>query len=173
MQVTCSCFDWAEVRKRSGARAVLDEMLMTDDIDLYEIGLPDELWKTDSANLHFEVARALPHLVNEINSNQRPHLEAIMSVISSGASLDELGLSPLTGGCYFFSISPETVGRLLPAFEGVDIQRLGMLCAEMAEPSLREELPNLAEHLSGVLEQWRDALRFARDRKLGLIGHCG
>lgn len=173
MQVTCSCFDWAEVRKRSSAQAVLDEMLMTDDIDLYEIGLPDELWKTDSAILHFEVARALPQLVNKININQRPHLEAIMNVISPGNSLDELGLSLLAGSCFFLSLSPETVGRLSPAFEGVDLRRLGTLCAEMADSSLREELPNLAEHLSAVLEQWRDALRFARGRKLGLIGHCG
>ena len=59
MQVTCFCFDWKDVLKRQNAQAIVDEMILTDDIDLYLKDIPDGMWFSDSYNQYFFVAAAL------------------------------------------------------------------------------------------------------------------
>ena len=64
MQVSCFAFNWQEVLKRPDAAAIVDEMIRTDDIDIYATYLPEELLPNDSAMLHFAVASALSYLVS-------------------------------------------------------------------------------------------------------------
>jgi hypothetical protein len=85
-------------------------------------------------------------------------------LISEGASIDELGLSALTDGAYFLSISPGPVAELSRAFAALPIDALGERCAGSGWTPA---------DVAAWLGQWRDALAFAAERQLGLIGHCG
>jgi hypothetical protein len=97
----------------------------------------------------------------------RTAVGAVAGLVSSGDSIDELGLAALTDGCYFVSVSPERVKALHEAFGRLDRRALATLYGRgnIATPAE-------AEFLS-YLDQWRAAVRFAQERGLGLIGHCG
>jgi hypothetical protein len=155
MQVTVFCFDWKEVEKRGSSRQIVEEMIETDDIDLYAIGLPEGLWSSDSAMQHFSTAEILAEAVKA-----RPHdekLREMASLIAAGESVDELGLWPLTEGCCFVSISPARVASLLRAFQGSDL----------------ESIPGIDLDAKEWIGQWRSALEFANAKGLGVIGRCG
>lgn len=165
MQVTCFGFDWDEVRRRPDAEAIVAEMIRTEDIDRYATYLPDELWPSDRATVHFALASALADLLESDAAGDHPGAAEVARLIADGESIDELGLAPLTEHACFVSLSPERVHELAAVFDGLDAGALAEACAEEAgEP---------AEELAAWLGQWRDALVFARDRGLGLIGHCG
>ena len=146
-------------------KTIVEEMIETDDIDLYATYLPDEIWRSDSATQHFEAAEALSDLLKAVEPSGRDALSSVTQLISTGESIDELGLSPLTDGCYFVSISPERVAALDAAFSSLDLQKLAGLYSEY-----RSEPP--AEFVEWVT-QWRDAIRYVKERGLGLIGYCG
>jgi hypothetical protein len=165
MQVTCFGFDWEEVRKRPDAEAVVAEMILTDDIDRYATDLPEELWPSDRATVHFALATALAELVESGDADDYPGAAEVSRLIADGESIDELGLGPRTEHTYFVSLSPERVAELAGVFARLDVAALGEACAEEADEP--------AEELAAWLGQWRDALAFARDRGLGLVGHCG
>jgi len=55
MQVSVFGFNWVEVCKRPNAETIVDEMILTDDVDLYATYLPDDMWLNDSASLHFSI----------------------------------------------------------------------------------------------------------------------
>jgi len=165
MQVSCFGFDWKEVSKRPSAEVIVEEMIATDDVDLYATYLPDGLWKSDSPALHFEVAEVLSELLKMVDPATRRPLSAISDLISDGESIDELGLASLTEGCYFISVSPERVASLSQAFSSVDIKQL-----EALYQSKKSSVPS---GFSSYVSQWESALHFVQERGLGLIGHCG
>ena len=165
MQVDCFGFKWEEVKKRPSAEAVVEEMIFTDDIDIYSISLPDGIWKSDSARQYFEVAMALDRFIAADGSADFSGVEAVASLISEGKSIDEIGLSSLTDGCYFISISPERISGLREAFNNMDLGALSERCSEFTE------LPSA--EIEQWLGQWKMALDFAGGKGVGLIGHCG
>jgi hypothetical protein len=165
MQVSCFGFDWNEVRKRPNAGAIVEEMILTDDIDNYATSLPEEMWRSDSYTQHFEAAEGLSELAKSAKASNREAIALVAQLISTGESIDELGLGPLTDGCYFVSISPERVATLDAAFSSIDLPNLGELCSESKSEA--------ASDLVAWLTQWRDAIRYVKERGLGLIGHCG
>jgi hypothetical protein len=173
MQVTCFAFDWTEVLKRPNVQHVVDEMICHDDIDIYSRELPDGVWLSDSAFQHFSVAEALADLLPRVDATTRLAVEPLSQLISSGAATDELGISPLTDGCYFISLSPERVSTLRRAVDSLDFAALAALHAQTRSPSLAKSLPDIDNDFVAYLEQWRGALRFADDHHYGLIGHCG
>jgi hypothetical protein len=71
MQITARCFDWAEVQKRTSPEQIVEEMIHTDDIDIYAKELPDGIWMSDSATQHFETAEHLVE-VDELPYENRP-----------------------------------------------------------------------------------------------------
>lgn len=165
MQVSCFAFNWQEVLKRPDAAAIVDEMIATDDIDIYATSLPEGLWPSDSAMLHFAVASALSDLASSPAARLFPGIDLVAQLISDKESIDELGLSPLTDGAYFVSLSPARVAELSQSFSQLQIDSLAEHCSKAAgEP---------AAYIAQWLTQWRDALAFAQARGLGLIGHCG
>ncbi|ODB99865.1 hypothetical protein A3197_05570 [Candidatus Thiodiazotropha endoloripes] len=121
MQVDCFCFNWEEVKKRSSAEQVVDEMISTDDIDIYSTSLPDGIWNSDSASQHFEVAEALGKFTKDNYSDEYSGADILASLISEGDSIDEIGLSPLTEGCYFISLSPNRVSSINKVFNNIDL----------------------------------------------------
>lgn len=165
MQVTCQAFDWEEVKKRPDVETVVAEMIRTDDVDIYSTYLPNETWPSDSAILHFSVASALAELLASSDAERYPGVRLVARLISDGDSVDELGLSPLTEGTYFVSLSPDRVVELSAAFAQLPIDAVAERCAEAAQ------FPAAA--VAQWLTQWRDALAFAQSRGLGLLGHCG
>lgn len=165
MQVSCFAFNWDEVRKRPSADAIVEEMICTDDVDLYATYLPDEIWRGDSAMLHFAVASALSDLLSSPEARLFPKVDTVAQLISEGESIDELGLSPLTEGTYFISLSPERVSHLCQAFDQLPIDAVANHCSGTAGWP--------AQDIALWLRQWQDALAFAQARGLGVIGHCG
>ncbi len=165
MEVTCFGLDWTEVRKRPDAQAVVEEMIESEDLDRFAQDLPDGMWRSESAAGHFEAAEALADLIDAVDPNQRGALETLTQLLSTGDSIDELGLGPLTEGCYFVSLSPERVAELHQAFASLDRAQL----AKLHEASRPESTADFRDWL----EQWGSALSFALERGLGLIGHCG
>ena len=157
MQVTCFAFDWKAVKSRPTAVAVYEELICSDEVDRYTTQLPDDAWCSDSATQHFETADELEECVEDAPKKMRPALRALSRIISTGESVDELGLSQLSDGCYFVSMSPETVRELLAATRAID---LSCVCA-------------LSEEAKEWCGQWLQALSFADKEGLGLIGHCG
>ena len=155
MQVSAFCFDWSEVLKRTSAEQIVDEMICNDDIDIYTKDLPEGVWASDSASQHFEAAEQIRLAIDTIPD--RPELKEVATVISSGEALDELGISPLTEGCYFISISPSRIESLLPSFQR----------------AVAEEVPSLSSDTKDWIEQWRLALEYASIKGFGIIGHCG
>lgn len=165
MQVTCFGFPWEEVRKRPHAQAVVDEMILTDDIVHYAVPLPEGLWRSDSASQHFAVIEELGLLAESTHAARHPSLPEVRRLLAEGPSIDELGIAPLTDDCYYISLSPETVRYLAHSFAALDLERVAADCP------LQSDLE--AADLTEWLAQWRDALRFIAGRNLGLIGHCG
>ena len=155
MQITAFCFDWVEVQKRTSAEQIVEEMIHTDDIDIYTKDLPDGVWTSDSASQHFEAAEQIELAVGA--SLGQPELTDIATVISTGEALDELGISDLTDGCYFISISPSRIESLLQSFQRLDV----------------EGVPGLSSDTKDWIEQWKSALEYASSKGFGLIGHCG
>jgi hypothetical protein len=155
MQITAFCFDWVEVQKRTSAEQIVEEMIHTDDIDIYTKDLPDGVWTSDSASQHFEAAEQIELAVGA--SPDQPELTDIATVISTGEALDELGISDLTDGCYFISISPSRIEPLLQSFQRLDV----------------EGVPGLSSDTKDWIEQWKSALEYASSKGFGLIGHCG
>ena len=165
MEIGCFAFDWDEVRKRADARAVVDEMILTDDIDVFATYLPDGMWDLESAIQYFEIAGEFAELVPAAEPDQREHMEAVSRLFSAGDSIYELGLGPLTEGCNFMSMSPGRVSAMRRTFSALDLTKV----AELHEASGKESTETLLEWL----RQWQTAVEFAHDKGLGLIGHCG
>ena len=155
MQVSTFCFDWNEVLKRTSAEQIVEEMIETDDIDIYTKDLPDGVWMSDSAIQHFEAADEIELALS--SSPDQPELKDIATIISTGEALDELGISDLTDGCYFISISPSRIESLLQSFQQLDI----------------EGVSGLSSDTKNWIEQWKSALEYASSKGFGLIGHCG
>jgi hypothetical protein len=155
MQVSAFCVDWSEVQKRTSAEQIVDEMICNDDIDIYTSELPEGVWASDSASQHFEAAEQIELAIDAFPD--RPELKDVATVISFGEALDELGISPLTEGCYFISISPSRIETLLPSF-----QRM-----------VSEGVPSLSSDTKEWIEQWTLALEYASAKGFGIIGHCG
>jgi hypothetical protein len=164
MQVTCFGFKWDEVKKRKSAQQIVDEMILTDDIDLYSVPLPEEIWKSDSGSQHFATIEALEEFSETPEASEYPGLDDVRRLLANGPSIDELGISELTDDCYYVSMSPATVAKMAGVFRALELDRL-------AEDAQTDDLP--AEELEEWLRQWKDALAFAASQKLGLIGHCG
>ena len=173
MQVTCFCFDWKDVLKRPNAEAILDEMILTDDIDLYAKDIPDGVWFSDSHNQYISVAEALSEIIPIAPADFRSTLESISQIISIGKTIDELGISPLTEGCYFISMSPERVSEIYQAFNSIDFAVLGNFFAENRSESSVKSLPNVDSDFLAYLKQWHKALKYAHDNNFGFIGHAG
>lgn len=157
MQVTCFGFDWDEVLKRPSAAIVVKEMILNDDIDKYSKELPDGIWLSDSAMQHFETGEELAEFCESAPAKKQDALRSLCKLISNGESLDELGLSPLTEGCYFISLSPATARALLEAIRTLDI----------------DSISDLSDDAKEWIGQWVNALEFADKGGFGLIGHCG
>ena len=155
MQVSTFCFDWNEVLKRTSAEQIVEEMIETDDIDIYTKDLPDGVWMSDSAIQHFEAADEIELALS--SSPDQPELKDIATIISTGEALDELGISDHTDGCYFISISPSRIESLLQSFQQLDI----------------EGVSGLSSDTKNWIEQWKSALEYASSKGFGLIGHCG
>ncbi|HHP7236488.1 MAG TPA: hypothetical protein ACFCUC_17785 [Desulfobacterales bacterium] len=173
MQVTCFCFDWNDVLKRHDAQAIVDEMILTDDIDLYAKDIPEWVWFSDSHNQYFSVAEALSELIPVASADIRPALESITQIISIGETIDELGIQPLTEGCYFISMSPNRVSEMHQAFNSIDFTTLGDLFTKNRSNSSAKSLPNVDSDFLAYLKQWHEALKFAHDNSFGFIGHVG
>lgn len=153
MQIIALGFNWSEVRKRTSSQQIVDEMIHTDDIDIYTSDVPRGVWRSDSASQHFQTAEALS---NERKANPDDNaLSHVASLIANGDSIDELGLSPLTDGVYFITISPERVAALLPSF------------------SSYVERAKLPDYAIEWVRQWEAALRFANSEGLGILCSCG
>ncbi|CAB1065556.1 hypothetical protein D1BOALGB6SA_10353 [Olavius sp. associated proteobacterium Delta 1] len=157
MQVTCSAFDWEEVRKRPNAETVVEEMILTDDIDLYDKPLPDGIWLSDSATQHFDTAEVLEEALKTYQGQYRDAFSDVASLISCGASIDELGISPLTDDCYFVSLSPEKVKELIASMQAIDL----------------DAVPGITPDAKEWVTQWQKALEYAMEHGWGIIGHCG
>lgn len=155
MQITAFCFNWDEVRKRTSTEQIVEEMIRTDDIDIYAEELPDEIWTSDSAIQHHHTAEVLAKALKRTPDSNA--LRDIASLISVGDSVDELGISALTEGCYFISISPARVQSLLKSFLQLDL----------------ETIPGITEDAAEWLRQWKFALEFAQSKCFGIIGHRG
>jgi hypothetical protein len=155
MQVSAFCFDWNEVLKRTSAEQIVEEMILTDDIDIYTKDLPDGIWMSDSAIQHFEAADEIEKAIAV--ALDPPELKDIATVISTGEALDELGISDLTDGCYFISISPSRIELLLQSLRRLDV----------------EGVPGLSSDTKDWIGQWKSALEYASSKGFGLIGHCG
>lgn len=164
MQVTCFGFKWDEVKKRKSGQQIVDEMILTDDIDLYSVPLPDGLWLSDSGTQHFATIEALEEFSVTPKSSEYPGLGEVRRLLANGPSIDELGISELTDGCYYVSMSPTTVARMDGVFGALQLDRL-------AAVAQTDDIA--AEDLKEWLRQWKGALAFAASQKLGLIGHCG
>ena len=130
-------------------------MIHTDDIDIYTKDLPDGVWMSDSAIQHFEAADEIEIAISA--SPDLTELKDIATIISTGEALDELGISALTEGCYFISISPSRIESLLQSFQRLDVERVSELSIDTKE----------------WIEQWRSALDYASSKGFGIIGHCG
>ncbi len=166
MQISVFGFNWAEVCKRPDVEAILEEMILTDDVDLYATYVPDEMWPNDSASLHYSIVEALNSLSVASISQPPNGLDAIKELLASvDAAIDELGLSPLTDHCYFMSLSPERVSDLHRRTEQIDIPRIAAICA-----AVNHEPP---EDVVQWLNQWKNAIDFVHKSGLGLIAHCG
>ena len=157
MQVTCSAFDWEEVRKRPNAEAIVEEMILTDDIDLYEKSLPDDIWPSDSYMQHFGTAEILEKALKTYQGPYRDALADIASLISCGASIDELGISPLTDNCYFVSLSPERVKGIVASMQVLDL----------------DAVPGITPDAKAWITQWQEAFEYAMEHGWGILGHCG
>ena len=155
MQVSAFCFDWSEVQKRASAEEIVEQMIHTDDIDIYTKELPDGAWTSDSASQHFEAANQIASAID--THPDRQDLRDIATVITSGESLDELGISELTEGCYFISISPSRIKTLLPSFQRV---------ADVG-------FPGVSSDTKEWIDQWKLAFEYASANGFGIIGHCG
>lgn len=166
MQVTCIPFKWDEVEKRKVAQKIVDEMILTDDIDNYSVPLPDGVWTSDSGSQHFEVVEALYELSQTDKAEDHDGLDEVRRLLSNeGPSIDELGIAALTDHCYYISMSPKTVARMAKVFGALDLGALAEDAAEAGDGS--------ADEIEQWLKQWKDALAFAASKNLGLIGHCG
>ncbi len=166
MQISVFGFNWAEVCKRPNVEAILDEMIRTDDVDLYATYVPDEMWPNDSASLHYSIVEALNSLSPASISPLPNGIDAIKELLASDdATIDELGLSPLTEHCYFMSLSPETVSNLHRRMEQIDIPRIAAICA-----TVNHEAP---DDVAQWRNQWKNAIDFVHKNGLGLIAHCG
>jgi len=165
MQVSCFGFDWDEVLKRPSAEAIAEEMILTDDIDTYATYLPEDLWRIDSAALHFEIAEVLSELTEMVDPNTYGALSEISKLICEGDAIDELGLNSLTEGSYFISLSPDRTAPLAQAFSSVDFGEL--------ENLYRSKKSSVPQGFASYLTQWQSALSFVQERGLGLVGHCG
>lgn len=165
MQVTCFGLNWDEAVRRADAALIVEEMLDSDDAEEYTTSVPDEIWPSDSAVAHFGLASALAELLASPKAERFPGLAEIAALISDGETIDELGLSPVTDGTCFISVSPQRIARLLQAFAKIDLDDLARACAELTdEPEI---------DLQHWLRQWRDALIFVQSREKGLDAHCG
>lgn len=173
MQVSCFGFDWNEVGKRSDAQQIVNEMIHTDDIDIYAKYLPDTLWHSDSAHQYFSVAEAISTLQEHAPPEMKAGLEAAATLISQGNAVDELGIGELTDGCYFISMSPERVAELHSAFSALDLSSLGALFAKIRTESLAKSLPDVEADFVAYLKQWAEALKFINENRCGIIVHCG
>lgn len=83
MQISVLGFNWAEVCKRPDVEAILDEMICTDDVDLYATYVPDEMWPNDSASLHYSIVEALNSLSPASISQPPNGLDAIKELLAS------------------------------------------------------------------------------------------
>ena len=165
MQVTCFGLNWTEATKRGDAALIVEEMVHSDDADLYTAEVPEEIWPSDSATAHFGLASALAELHASPEAARFPGLPAIAALISDGETIDELGLSAVTEGTCFISLSPERIEPILQAFAQTNVEELASTCARLSgEPEVDLQL---------WLRQWRDALSFVRSRNHGLVAHCG
>jgi hypothetical protein len=168
MQVSCFGLDWTEVQKRPDARAVVEEMIYGDAGDRYVRALPEGMWTSDSATLHFESADLLLADWPETDDqSQDEALRALSELITTGDAIDELGISPLTEGCYFLSLSPE----LIVEFDDV-LQKLAADTLVRLHSLSGVDSPSQSAFVAYV-QQWVAALNFARQQGVGLIGHCG
>ena len=137
MQVSCFGLDWTEVQKRPDARAVVEEMIYGDAGDRYVRALPEGMWTSDSATLHFESADLLLADWPETNDqSQDEALRALSELITTGDAIDELGISPLTEGCYFLS-SSTTCSRSWPRTRWFSCTHCQVSTVQASPPSLR------------------------------------
>lgn len=157
MQVSCFGINWDEIQKRGSGEKIVEEMICTDDVDMYTITLPDGLWISDSANQHFDTADKIESAKSNASIDHKKALDDLSKLISNGESIDELGLSPLTEGCYFISISPDKISSLLESFHSLDLNKI-------------KEIDDSSKQW---IRQWQSALEFACSKRCGLIGHCG
>ena len=158
MQVTVQGFNWEEVEKRASPEAVAEEMIFTDDIDNYSTYISGDMWPSDSAHDYFNTAEILTRLIDKTSSPERDAIIEISKLISAGDPIDEIGLSPLSDGCYFISLSPGTVNSLYNHFNSLDLDNLASLLTEGAE--------NFVEYMI----QWKNALELCSQKELGFIG---
>jgi hypothetical protein len=166
MQVSVFGFNWSEVCKRPDAEAILDEMIRTDDVDLYATYLPDAMWPNDSASLHFSIVDALNSLSVSAISQPPNCLDAVKDLLAGGdAAIDQLGLSPLTDHCYFMSLSPESVSDFHQRMQQIDLAGIAAICTSASHES--------PEDVAEWLRQWKNAIDFVHENGLGLIAHCG
>lgn len=136
---------------------LLEEMILTDGIGLYDKPVPDDIWISDSATQHFDTAEVLDEALKTYQGQYRDAPADVASLISCGASIDELGISPLTDDCYFVSLSPEKVKELIASMQTIDLD-----AAPGSTPDAKE-----------WVTQWQKALEFAMENGRGIIGQCG
>ena len=114
-----------------------------------------------------ETSKRPDALAARAETDHREALLAQADLLNAEDPIDELEVSPLTEGCYFISLSPETVARLDAALAPLSVPVFVDL---HAQAGLESPAP---QELAEWIQQWRAALKFARAEGLGLIGHCG
>jgi hypothetical protein len=151
MQTNCSCLNWAVTENYPDAQS-LDEFLSeSEEADEYTRPIPTRIWRSDSTLQYYYVSEALTGLV----------------------SIDELGLTKLPDSCYFASISPSRVQKVLGGFKALDFSALGVLHERTRAADVAKKWPDVQAEFVRYLEQWRDGLAFAEQLQYGLIGSQG
>lgn len=163
MQVGCFAIDWNQTTKPTSPQALVDELL-SETIDDHVVYLPDDLWIGDSAQLQIAIADALEDLT-KAEKAPMSGVRTLMALLSFGPENDELRLSTATDSIYYLSLSPSRVMALDAELAALDVQAVAALCAG------RSDWP--AESIAAYCSQWLAALRFAKERGLGLVGTLG
>jgi hypothetical protein len=75
---------------------------------------------------------------------------------------DDLQLGPDSDGCFFASLSPESVRAAARAVRGLDLNAVAGKLDPTRQPLFHT-----------ILRQWATAIYRAEERGAGMIGHCG
>jgi len=161
MPTMCFGLDWSEVAKLPGPQAIIDEILGDDSLGRYSTPLPMDLARPSDWLLEGEVGFSLSLIASEeTHGLDREALQLIVDLFTT-EDPDDLGVRALSNYTVFQSLSPDRISGLVKAFAALNLSQLEQLhVASGARPT-----SGFLDHL----EHYRNTLRWAHDRGLGLV----